>query len=145
KRKGPYLGNKTPTEHCCVKCGHGKNGQWKPRPSDLLQGDGCPVCAESKGEKTIARILDKTSVLYKRQARFLTCRNTRALPFDFHILRSKVLIEYHGEQHYHPVKPWGGKRAFKTLKHRDGIKRRWAKRNGYRLIVIPYWEKDIKG
>ena len=33
----------------------------------------------------------------------------------------------------------------KSQIHRDRIKRNWARRNGYRLIVIPYTVKNIAG
>ena len=38
---GEYVKNSTPIECKCKKCGH----IWRPRPSKLLSGRGCPKCA----------------------------------------------------------------------------------------------------
>ena len=57
-----------------------------------------------------------------------------------HIQKDNVLIEYQGIQHYRPVKHFGGTDAFKVQKHRDKLKRDYAKENGYTLIEVPYTE-----
>lgn len=40
-----YANNKTPITHRCKICGWGNNGEWKPKPCNLLNGSGCPVCS----------------------------------------------------------------------------------------------------
>lgn len=40
-----YANNKTPIAHRCKICGWGNNGEWKPKPCNLLNGSGCPVCS----------------------------------------------------------------------------------------------------
>jgi hypothetical protein len=35
--------------------------------------------------------------------------------------------------------------GFKKIQRHDSIKRHWARRNGYRLIVVSYRIKDIEG
>jgi hypothetical protein len=102
---------------------------------------GCPRCKESRGEKRIAQFVGQ----FKRQARFADCRNIRTLPFDFIVQGRKILVEYHGEQHYRPSRWLGGKNKFIRTQHHDTIKRRWARRNGYKLIEIPYTVKDVEG
>jgi very-short-patch-repair endonuclease len=50
-----------------------------------LQGNSCPNCSESKGQKEIAKFLDKYKIHYERQKKFHDCRNIFELPFDFYI------------------------------------------------------------
>lgn len=46
----------------CKVCGHGKNGEdWKPRPSSLLTGKGCPKCAYEKQRKTHEEFVEELS------------------------------------------------------------------------------------
>jgi hypothetical protein len=104
-------------------------------------GRNCPRCRESKGEK---RIADFGGYLFERQVRFDSCRNKRPLPFDFKVRGHNILIEFHGEQHYRAGKFYLSGFDFKSQKHRDRIKRNWARRNGYELIVIPYTVKNIE-
>lgn len=39
-----YNGMSVPIRHRCKVCGYGKNGEWDPKPCNILHGDGCPVC-----------------------------------------------------------------------------------------------------
>ena len=115
-------------------------------------GNSCPKCRASHGERKIASWLSGVEgcETFEPQKRFNTCRHKNTLPFDFGSESFRVLIEYHGEQHYHHGGRFrGGHRItradVKDLQHRDRIKRNWARRNGYRLIVIPYTVKNIPG
>jgi DNA-directed RNA polymerase subunit RPC12/RpoP len=107
-------------------------------------GKGCNECAESKGERRITRFLKDSNLSFERQRRFGSCRNFFPLPFDFHLVESCVLIEFHGKQHYKPVEWFGGRKTLREIQHRDTIKRRWARRNGYKLIVVPFTVKNIE-
>jgi very-short-patch-repair endonuclease len=104
------------------------------------QGLRCPHHKESKMEKATAQILESLALLFERQKRFETCRNSNTLPFDFAIKGEKILIECQGRQHFHPVPQFGGIKAFKQTEVHDAIKRDWAKANGYELITIRYDE-----
>jgi hypothetical protein len=124
----------------CTKC----ERSWSATPHDLVYADGapksgCPGCVESMGEKTVAKFLVGARLFFEKQKRFESCRNKSTLPFDFFVLGTKVLIEYHGQQHYDPVDIFGGAPALEDLQKRDAIKAEWAEKNGYTLIVIPYW------
>jgi hypothetical protein len=33
------------TKHECLVCNHGAGGEWNPKPSDIINGCGCPKCA----------------------------------------------------------------------------------------------------
>lgn len=65
---------------------------------------------------------------------------------DFAILdksqNPKLLIEYDGEQHFKPVKGWGGEEGLKGVQLRDSIKNTYCKDHNIPLLRIPYTEKD---
>jgi very-short-patch-repair endonuclease len=61
--------------------------------------------------------------------------------FDFLVYKDNgviYFIEYDGEQHFKPVKQWGGEAGFKERQARDEEKNQWCEKNGYELIRIPY-------
>ncbi len=115
-----------------------KHGAFLQRPDIHMTGSGCVRCVSSKGEKLIAEILESIPVMFAQEARFEDCRNKAVLPFDFYVPERKVLIEYHGYQHYQPIAFWGGDQKYQERKNNDRIKELWAGAHGYRLIVIPY-------
>lgn len=136
----------------------GKAIRWKSRcecgnigyqtTSDLLNGRsrscGCYVAVKSKGERLIESYLINNNVFYQMQVRFNDCKNKSLLPFDFcvYINERKLLIEYHGIQHYTSLNRWGGEQEFRLRKKRDKIKFKYCKNNSIPLLVIPYWEQE---
>lgn len=50
------------------------------------------------------------------------------------------LVEYQGEQHYHPIDYFGSELALCTRQKHDAIKAQYAVDNNYQLIVVPYTE-----
>lgn len=124
-----------------------QHGEFKQTPDCHLVGGGCPSCKSSRGEITIASILNKYSLNYKSQARFDSCKDKRPLPFDFLVqTNKKFLIEFNGLQHYQATS-WNSSMSneeidetFKAVQHRDLIKRQWCLDNNIPLLIIPYWE-----
>ncbi|RUO17992.1 hypothetical protein CWE06_12275, partial [Aliidiomarina haloalkalitolerans] len=45
------------------------------------------------------------------------------LELDIYLPEINLAIEYQGQQHYRPVKSWGGEKALKALKQRDARKK----------------------
>lgn len=124
----------------CIDCGH----DWYGKISTFsIPARKCPLCHPSLGEKIIDRTLKTNGFTFTKQKRFSTCRNKKPLPFDFFIEPLMTLIEYQGEQHKKPVSFFGGQRKFETLAKNDRIKRQWAERNGYKLILIHHTVTDI--
>src|SRR5207302_1142288 len=79
-----------------------KHGPFEQTPaSHIRQRSGCPICDSSHGEIAVANYLKEMGIGFKRQARLIP--NRRRFAFDFHLSESKVLIEFHGRQHYLPV------------------------------------------
>lgn len=100
----------------------------------------CPVCrnTNSNGERIIYILLSKNQYNFERQYPIVV--DGRRLYVDF-IVRLKDIsyaIEYDGEQHYVPVKHFGGKSAYESLCLRDNLKDNWCRQNDYKLIRIPY-------
>lgn len=114
---------------------------YESTPRNLIRGRGCPKCKESKGEKAISTYLSNNSINYISQYRFKNCKNIKELPFDFYI-EDKLLIEFDGEQHFKPVKVFGGEDGFDKRKKNDTIKNKYCLDNKIPLLRIPYWEKD---
>lgn len=108
----------------------------------VLQGNGCPSCIESKGEKYIAKYLDKNNISYYRQHKFPDCKNIFQLPFDFYLPKYRTAIEFDGKQHYEPVEHFGGIKTFEQLKINDKIKTDYCEDNYIDLIRIRYDQID---
>jgi hypothetical protein len=135
---------KNTTDRVTITC-H-KHGDFKKKPSSHLQGAGCPYCRKSFGETIIRVFLKANKIKFASEYRIPECRNSCPLPFDFAVWTGGRLhlIEYHGQQHYEPFSRFGGYRAFKTLRHRDRIKRDFCRKHRIPLLVIPYTERNIK-
>ncbi len=134
-----YKNRVTPVEIVCSK-----HGSFLQSPSNHITGQGCPTCSESKGEILVNSILNSYKIKSVRQHKFIDCTNKlkggscRKLPFDFYLPKMNVAIEYDGQQHHVPV--WG-EEGFEKVKRNDKIKNQYCKKNGIKLIRIPYTMK----
>lgn len=140
---GEYVARHRDIDVECTVCGH----HWKAQPGNLLCGWGCPKCKASRGERRIMKHLDVMGILYKKEYSFPDCKDVRVLPFDIYIPSKNMVVEYDGEQHFHPVK-FGGSdddkaesRYLITVEH-DKIKNNYCANNGIRVLRIPYTEYD---
>ena len=118
------------------------HGDFSQNPLSHTQGNGCPNCNESKGEKEIAKFLNKWNINYSRQHKFSDCKNIFELPFDFYIPSMRICIEFDGRQHYEPMEFFGGLKAYEILKVNDKIKNDYCEDNYINLIRIRYDEFD---
>lgn len=78
----------------------------------------------------------------KRQYTYKDCKYIRLLKFDFGLPCLNLCFEYHGKQHYESIEHFGGEEKFKLRQMRDQIKIDYCKKNGIKLIIIPYWDKE---
>jgi hypothetical protein len=118
------------------------HGTFEQTPNAHLQGEGCPYCLDSYGERKISSFLDSLNILYCRQKKFDHCRNVRVLPFDFYLPNFEMCIEYDGIQHFVPIPYWGGTESFEYRKKLDAIKSNFCKVNEINLVRISYKEED---
>ncbi len=131
-----YINSTTPILHKCLV----DNYEWNARPGNILLGNGCPKCNDSKGERQVSLWLDNYHILYEKQKRFKDCHDVKPLPFDFYLPKYNSCIEYDGEQHFKPKKYFGGEEKFKIQQKHDNIKNEYCKNNGISLLRIPYYK-----
>jgi len=134
-----YEGIKKDIEYYCSK-----HGKIKQKALNHLIGFGCPLCKNSisKGEKEIQKLLLKNKISFETQKTFENCCTKKSfkLFFDFFLPEKNILIEYQGEQHYTPIKFFGGENKLRKQQNNDKIKREFCKKERIRLLEIPYTE-----
>lgn len=123
-----------------VKIGCSKHGVFEQIPYSHMNTSGCPHCQTSKGEERIASILRKNTINFVRE--YKIPNSEYKLRYDFYISEHNVIIEFHGIQHYEPVKYFGGEETLSKVKFRDMIKRELAQLSGYRYLEIHYTYLD---
>ncbi len=128
--KVKYLGNKKPVEIICPI--HGSF--WQKPNGHVSIGVGCAFCSESKGEKAVELFLKKYGIDYIREYRIEGYRYR----FDFYLPKFDIYIEFHGAQHYRPVKIFGGVPAFEEQQKRDKHKKQLVKLSRGFLVVLNY-------
>lgn len=109
----------------------------------------CTYChPKSRGEAVIAKVLRyDLQEEFEQQKRFKGIKDSPTASYDFFLPSRGILIEYQGEQHYRPVKYFGGEKQFKDQLRRDKAKRNFAEEKGFTLLCIPYTlvtPEDIK-
>ena len=125
-----YLGNKIPVEIGCPS--HGSF--WQKPNGHISSRNGCPNCFESKGEKLIADILERSNIPFVREY-VIPPKRYR---YDFCLKDLGILIEFHGQQHYRPVDFFGGEEAFEKIQFNDNEKIKLAYDQGFVLLVLNY-------
>jgi hypothetical protein len=128
------------------------HGNFSQKPGSHLEGQGCPNCSESKGEKTIKTYLKENNINYKIEERFKECfsignktKKCTYLPFDFYLPDIKTLIEVDGLQHFKPLDIYG-EGTFERIVRNDILKNNFVKKNGSisKLIRLYYDGRNFK-
>lgn len=122
----------------CPECG-------KPFVTSLViftqhGGQLCDECSsvESLGEKRIRHFLEDHHIEFESQKWFDDCRDINPLPFDFYLMKSNILIEYDGRQHFEETNHFTY--PLETIQKHDKIKNQYCADNNIKLIRIPYWK-----
>jgi len=116
-----------------------KHGEFIQRANcHVVNGYGCPICKQSKGEKEIRNFLINNNINFIPQHTFKNCKNINILPFDFYLPDYNTCIEYNGVQHYEIVNYFGGEKEFKKRISRDKIKKEYCYNNNIPLLIIKY-------
>lgn len=133
-----YKGCDEPLEIECHNC----TRVYKKSYQQFYQGGRCDKCNDhrSKGEKELERILSKLGLTYETQKRFSNCRNINTLPFDCYLVGLNICIEIQGQQHFFPIKAFGGQERFEQQRLHDKIKKDFCEAVGIYLIEINYLE-----
>lgn len=137
-----YRNKRTRVECTCKRCNH----VWKALPNNLLNGSNCPSCSVpmSGGEIEVEKYLKNKGIKYNKEHIFDDCKNDIVLRFDFYLLDENICIEYDGQQHFQPIKYFGGVEKFKKVKENDSIKNKYCKNNNIKLIRIPYTTDNVE-
>lgn len=140
-----YLVNINPRKYLCnCECG----GRAIVEPANLknhhTQSCGC---ISSLGQEKINIYLSTHGVRFKPEYSVMIAGFNSFARYDFGILdennKAKILIEYHGRQHYEVATSWSyNEEALLDRQKKDQLKRQWAKENNIPLYEIPYWEFD---
>ena len=120
------------------------HGEFEQTANSHLNGKGCPMCKESKGEKIIREYLIDNNIHFVPQYKFPDCKNIRQLPFDFYLPDYNTCIEYNGEQHYKPMRFLGGEEKFIQTQKNDKIKYDYCKNNSINLLILNDLKTIIK-
>ena len=102
----------------------------------------------SNGEVKIHNILTDYDIPFSEEYEFddLKSSSGKALRFDFAIFDDDgdllCLIEFQGQQHYSPVKKFGGQRGLSRQQYNDNLKRQYCIKHNIKLISIPYFDED---
>jgi len=107
-------------------------------PHHHIAGEGCPMCNESHGERTIAQLLTTADITYERHKEFEWL--PKRCHVDIYLPDYNVAIEYQGELHYLPK---FGQAELVKQQQRDSIKKRLCKQNNLPLYEITY-KDDIE-
>ena len=116
-------------EKVCIICP--KHGEFWQRPTEHLSGCGCPICKSSHLEMEIKNWLDNNNVEYVYQYRN---KIFGLQSLDFYLPKYNIAIECQGEQHFRPVKYFGGIKEYNKVKKLDKIKKEICDNNNIKLI-----------
>lgn len=118
--------------------------------SGISQSCGC-LNVKSIVEMHVREYLVENNIAYVANKLFSDLKGPYGgnLSYDFAIYNDDndivCLIECQGEQHYKPVKFFGGEQQFAIQQERDAMKRMYAINHDYKLIEISYMirSKDV--
>lgn len=126
-----YVNNLTNVAIICHK-----HGEFWQTPSHHMDGEGCPICKESKLEKIVRENLEKNGIKYVKEFSPSWAKKFR---YDFFIPSKNTVIECQGHHHYHPVfystKEKGLKTFIKRIKD-DITKKELCEKNGLNIIYF---------
>jgi hypothetical protein len=135
--KVKYVNSKT---NVCIICP--EHGEFWQTPSSHLSGSGCHMCNEWEMEYMVKKELEKNHIHFEREKTFEWLKHNRNLKLDFYLAEYSIGIECQGDQHFRPVKYWGGKEAFDKIIERDSAKKCLCKKNGVNLLFFSKNKKN---
>ena len=141
-----YKGSDYELECVCLRCGSKMKKLARFYIGSFKYG--CSKCnIKSHGENKVLQYIKDKEYEYARQYTIKEVKYKNTLLFDFAILKDNnviALIEYDGEQHFKPIKRFGGDKQYKKQIEKDEIKNNYCKENNIPLIRIPYTEESVE-
>ena len=124
-----YVNSKTKITIICPE-----HGEFSTYPnSHLYRGVGCPQCSIFKLEKQIMDMLDKNGIKY-----FWNYKPEWLKPksLDFYLPEHHLAIECQGEQHYRPIKFYGGLIKYNRQVKNDTFKKEKCNEKNIKLVYF---------
>ncbi|WP_270541650.1 hypothetical protein [Coprococcus sp. AF102-57] len=90
-------------------------------------------------ETTLANIIKTIYSNYEVKTHYRP-KWLEGLELDIYIDAIKLGIEYQGQQHYNPIKHWGGEKQLKKQKEHDSRKARICREKGVTLLTVDFDE-----
>lgn len=142
----PYIRSNRKVHVLCMDC----NKDFWVTPNKLQQGQHCPHCKISHGERLIRDTLTNLNIEFEMQKRFddLKGLGNKKLSYDFYLPTYNLLIEFQGEQHERPVIFKGltekiAQEMFARQQEHDKRKRDYAKQQNIELLEIWYYDINL--
>ena len=119
------------------KTGEHHDYEWQATVYNRVKGKGCPYIKSSKTEMLICNFLKAENMSFDVEWKMKT-NSKQLFRFDIFISPHKLMIECDGEQHFRPIKHFGGTKKFNQRKINDNIKNDFCKSQNIPLLRIPY-------
>lgn len=113
-----------------------KHGIFEQKAYVHSQGNGCPICNNSKLESYLREKLINLNIKFEQNKKYDDCRNKLPLPFDFYLIDKNYLIECDGIQHRKSIDHFGGQERFEYQKNNDLIKNNWCLEKNIKLYRV---------
>lgn len=127
--RGEYKTRAIPIPIICKK-----HGTFWQVPTLHLVGHGCPICNESRLEAEVRLLLQRNGIIFEAQKTFSWLKYKGKMFLDFYLPEYKLVVECHGEQHFRPVKCFGGEENFEIVVDRDEHKKALCEKHGIKII-----------
>lgn len=91
---------------------------------------------KSNWERIVFKFFTINDIEFMYQKKFEDLKNKQYLPYDFYVPSIRTLVEINGLQHYVPMSYRNGKEKFEEVQQVDKLKKEYAEKNKYGLLVI---------
>lgn len=119
----------------CIICP--EHGEFWQTPTGHLVGGGCKECTTFKSEKIVGDFLKNKAI---KIIRWKTFEWLGRMNIDIFLPDYNIGIEYQGEEHFKPVKHFGGDERFKKRIEADKKKLDLCNKNGVRLLYVSFYK-----
>lgn len=133
--KTTYQGRFVPTTIICPI-----HGEFLQKPDKHLSAHGCPLCKESKCERSIREMLKSNNIHFEAQKQFPWLGKQT---LDFYLPEYNIAIECQGEQHFHPVSIYKGEEGFQITRERDLRKYQKCLNNNVKVLYHINVDKEF--
>lgn len=110
------------------------HGLFRQKLKTHLDGCGCPECYKSTLENNIREFLKGHNINFIEQQMFDWLKYKKQLKLDFYLPDYNIAIECQGQQHFKPIKYFGGESELNTIIERDRIKKDLCESHNIKIL-----------